>query len=344
MALDPDLLKKTSIVFLILVLTFITIKFILKKIGKDPKYYLPTTFAKQVTAPLIIFLLATFLQFRSVKAFFKEFNFGYTKQVATLLFIISVTWTILVFIKVVKNKIFKRYNISKKNNLKARKVLTQLNILERISTFIIVLLAIGIALMSFDKIKSIGVSVLTSAGLAGIIVGFSAQKALGTLLAGIQIAFTQPIRLDDVLIVEGEWGIVEEITLTYVVIKIWDKRRLVVPTTYFIEKPFQNWTRSTSDILGTVFIYTDYNVNFDKLRGKLTNILENTPLWNKEVNVLQVTNAAKDNVEIRALMSADDSPTAWDLRVHVREELIKYIQQEFPESIPRTTVRMDSSS
>ena len=196
--------------------------------------------------------------------------------------------------------------------------------------------------MSFDSIKSVGVSVLTSAGLAGIIVGFSAQKALGTLLAGIQIAFTQPIRLDDVVIVEGEWGTIEEITLTYVVIKIWDKRRLVVPTTYFIEKPFQNWTRTTSDILGTVFIYTDYKMNIDALRTQLTHILKNTELWDGDVNVLQVTNANKDAVEVRALMSAKDSPTAWDLRVHVREELIKFIQKEYPESIPRTRIKLDN--
>ena len=178
--------------------------------------------------------------------------------------------------------------------------------------------------------------------VAGIIVGFSAQKALGTLLAGIQIAFTQPIRLDDVVIVEGEWGTIEEITLTYVVIKIWDKRRLVVPTTYFIEKPFQNWTRTTSDILGTVFIYTDYKMNIDALRTQLTHILKNTELWDGDGNVLQVTNANKDAVEVRALMSAKDSPTAWDLRVHVREELIKFIQKEYPESIPRTRIKLDN--
>jgi len=339
---DFDLLKKTSIVFIILVISFLLIQYILRKIGKDPRYYLPTHFAKNVKIPLVLFLLGTFLQFTIVKDFFGDLNFTYTNQISTLLFILSVTWTLIVFLKVLKNKILRSYDIQKKNNLKARKILTQLNILERISIFIIIVLAIGIALMSFDSIKSVGVSVLTSAGLAGIIVGFSAQKALGTLLAGIQIAFTQPIRLDDVVIVEGEWGTIEEITLTYVVIKIWDKRRLVVPTTYFIEKPFQNWTRTTSDILGTVFIYTDYKMNIDALRTQLTHILKNTELWDGDVNVLQVTNANKDAVEVRALMSAKDSPTAWDLRVHVREELIKFIQKEYPESIPRTRIKLDN--
>src|SRR5690606_29311257 len=142
----------------------------------------------------------------------------------------------------------------------------------------IVILAIGIALMSFEGIRSIGVSVLTSAGIAGIIIGFSAQKAIGTLLAGIQIALTQPIRLDDVVIVEGEWGRIEEINLTYVVVRIWDKRRLIVPSTYFIENTFQNWTRQSAEILGTVFIYTDYEVSFDAIREELTRLLNSTPL------------------------------------------------------------------
>ncbi|MGY8915385.1 MAG: mechanosensitive ion channel family protein, partial [Flavobacteriales bacterium] len=147
---------------------------------------------------------------------------------------------------------------------------------------------------------------------------------------------TQPIKIDDVVIVEGEWGRIEEITLTYVVIAIWDKRRLIVPTPYFIEKPFQNWTKSSSDIMGTVFIHTDYHVPFDKLREELTRILESSELWDGKVNVLQVTDAKEKSIEIRALMSASDSPTAWDLRVLVREKLITFLQENYPESLPHT--------
>jgi len=177
-----------------------------------------------------------------------------------------------------------------------------------------------------------------SAGVAGIILGLSAQKALGTILAGLQIAITQPIRLDDVVIVENEWGWIEEINLTYVVIRLWDKRRLVVPTTYFLEKPFQNWTRTSADILGSVFIYTDYTMPFEPLRKELTRLLEATPLWDGKVNVLQVTDARENTIEIRALMSAATSPQAWDLRVYVREKLIEFIQREYPQSLPRTRV------
>ena len=174
---------------------------------------------------------------------------------------------------------------------------------------IVIVFAIGIALMTFDGIREIGVSVITSAGIAGIILGLSAQKAIGTLLAGIQIAITQPIRLDDVVIVEGEWGRIEEIRLTYVVVTIWDQRRMVLPTTYFIEKPFQNWTRNTSEILGTVFLYTDYNVPVNELRQELTRLLESTDLWDGKVNVLQVTDSTEKSMELRALMSAKNSST-----------------------------------
>jgi small-conductance mechanosensitive channel len=195
--------------------------------------------------------------------------------------------------------------------------------------------------MSFESIRSVGVSVLTSAGIAGIIIGFSAQKAIGTLLAGIQIAFTQPIRLQDAVIVEGEWGWIEEITLTYVVIKVWDKRRLVVPSTYFIETPFQNWTKNSADLLGTVFLYTDYTVPVEKIREELDRLLETTPLWDKQAKVVQVTDATDRSMEIRILVSAKDSPTAFDLRVFIREKLIDFLKENYPESLPKSRVQIN---
>jgi small-conductance mechanosensitive channel len=194
--------------------------------------------------------------------------------------------------------------------------------------------------MTFDSIRRIGVSLFASAGVAGIIIGFAAQKLIASVLAGFQIALTQPIRIDDVVIVENEWGWIEEITLTYVVVRIWDKRRLILPSTYFIENPFQNWTRVSADILGTVFIYTDYTVPVDELRSEFTRILEESDLWDGQTNVMQVTNATDKTLEIRALMSTADSPTAWDLRVLVREKLIHFLQQNYPESLPRTRIEM----
>ncbi|MEQ9659382.1 mechanosensitive ion channel domain-containing protein, partial [Fulvivirga sp.] len=179
-----------------------------------------------------------------------------------------------------------------------------------------------------------------SAGIAGIIVGLAAQRLISNILAGFQIAITQPIRIDDVVIVENEWGRIEEITLTYVVINIWDKRRLVVPSTYFIEKPFQNWTRTTSELLGTVFIYTDYRMEVDVLRKQLTKILEATPLWDGKVNVIQVTDAKQSNMELRVLVSSKDASSGWDLRVHVREQLIAFLQKKYPEMLPKNRVEL----
>ena len=236
-----------------------------------------------------------------------------------------------------------KYDLDSSDNLKARKVYTQYTILENIVIFIIVTLSLGIALMSFENIRSIGVSVLTSAGIAGIIIGLAAQKAIGTLLAGIQIALTQPIRLDDVVIVEGEWGWIEEINLTYVVVRVWDKRRLVVPTTYFIEKTFQNWTRTSADILGTVFIYADYGLPIDAIRKEQTRLLNSTDLWDGNVDVVQVTNTTEKSVELRVLVSAKDSPTAWDLRVFLREKLLLFIEQNYPEFLPKARLTIDKS-
>src|SRR5690606_2473540 len=186
------------------------------------------------------------------------------------------------------------FDMEGQNNLRARKLYTQFNILERVVIFIIIIVATAITLMTFEGVREIGVSIFASAGIAGIIIGFAAQKALGTLLAGLQIAISQPIRLDDVLVVEGEWGRVEEITLTYVVVRIWDERRLILATTSFIDKPFQNWTKTTSEILGTVFLYADYNIDFDSLRDELTRLLENNELWDKKVNKIQVTDSTEN--------------------------------------------------
>jgi len=261
-----------------------------------------------------------------------------------LALIFVITWFVIRSINLSREVILRQYDISEKDNLKARKIYTQFRVLENIVIFIVILVAIAIALMTFDGIRRIGVSLFASAGVAGIIIGFAAQKLIASVLAGFQIALTQPIRIEDVVIVENEWGWIEEITLTYVVVRIWDKRRLIVPSTYFIENPFQNWTRVSADILGTVFIYTDYTVPVDELRKELTRILEGTDLWDGQTNVLQVTNAKDHTLEIRALMSAVDSPTAWDLRVLVREQLISFLQLKYPGSLPRTRIEMTDGS
>ncbi|KGO91421.1 mechanosensitive ion channel family protein [Flavobacterium subsaxonicum] len=327
-----------------LVLTFSIVFFILKRVGKDPKNLLPVNFANRIKFPLLLIIIALVLRIGLVNDVFLEQYIKIIGHVCTLVLIFAATWSCIVLLRAFKSGLMRKYDITADDNLHARRVFTQFTILERVIIFLLVVFAIGIALMSFDNIRAIGISFLTSAGIAGIILGFSAQKMLATLVAGIQIAITQPIRLDDVVIVEGEWGWIEEITLTYVVVRIWDKRRMVLPTTYFIEKPFQNWTRTTSEILGTVFIYTDFMMPVDSLREELTRLLNTTPLWDGKVNVLQVTGATETGMEIRALMSSKNSPTSWDLRVFIREKLIYYIQQHYPESLPRTRIEMKSAA
>jgi small-conductance mechanosensitive channel len=260
------------------------------------------------------------------------------RQAIRIWVIASLAWLIISMLTAIKNFIMQRYRIDEKDNLQARRMYTQLSVIERILKVLIIFLALAFILLTFEKVRQIGFSLLASAGILSIILGFSAQKSLATLFAGIQIALTQPIRIDDVVIVENEWGWIEEITLTYVAVKIWDQRRLVVPITYFIEKPFQNWTRSTAEMLGTVYLYADYTLPVQEIREELQRILESTPLWDRRVSVLQVTGANERTLELRALMSAEDSPTAWSLRCHVREKLIEFMQRNFPQNLPHLRI------
>jgi small-conductance mechanosensitive channel len=269
----------------------------------------------------------------------KEIN-PVLNHAAELWIIASVGWLVVKAVDVAREAILSEYELDVKDNLRARRMYTQVRVARRVIVAVVVVVSIGAMLMTFASVRQFGVSLLASAGVIGIIIGFAAQKTLGNLMAGIQIAFAQPIRLDDVLVVEKEWGWVEEITLTYVVVRIWDLRRLVLPISYFIEHPFQNWTRTSADILGTVYLYADYSVRVQDLRDELTRILEQSPNWDRKVNVLQVTGLTDKTVEIRALMSAADSPTAWNLRCEVREKLLAFLQMRRPEDYPRTRVEL----
>lgn len=253
----------------------------------------------------------------------------------------STGWLLVGIIFIIRDMVLSRYQLDVKDNLEARRVYTQIRVVQRILIVIIVFVTVAIMLLTFDKVRQIGVSLLASAGILGIILGFAAQKTLGNLLAGIQIAIAQPIRLDDVVIVENEWGWIEEITLTYVVMRIWDLRRLIIPISYFIEKPFQNWTRISADLLGTVYLYADYTIPVEAVRQELFRILEKSEYWDGKVKGLQVTDTTDRIVELRALMSAADSPTAWNLRCEVREKLLTFIQKNYPENLPQTRVLLE---
>lgn len=236
-----------------------------------------------------------------------------------------------------------QYRIEGRDNLRARSIHTQVLVLKKVAVTVIGIFTLASMLMVFESVRQFGASILASAGIAGIIVGLAAQRSIATLLAGFQIALTQPIRVDDVVIVENEWGRIEDITLTYVVVRIWDLRRLVLPITYFIEQPFQNWTRTSADILGTVFLQVDYTVPLDAIRAELTRILEASPSWDRRVNGVQVTDAKEHTLEVRALMSAADASLAWNLRCEVREKLIGFILREYPDSLPRFRASLERS-
>ncbi|WP_235938427.1 mechanosensitive ion channel family protein [Chitinophaga solisilvae] len=259
-------------------------------------------------------------------------------KAAEIALTLSFAALVIGIIKVLEDYISHTYDLKKSNNLKERKIRTQLQFLRKLAVALILVLTACVILLSFDSMRKLGAGLLTGVGVGGIIIGFAAQKSLGNLLAGFQLAFTQPIRIDDVLVVEGEWGRVEEITLTYVVLSIWDQRKLILPINYFIEKPFQNWTRTGSEILGTAFFYLDYTIPIDAIRKEYERLVQTSPLWDKRVCTLQVTNITDRTLEVRALMSAATSGNAFDLRCYIREHLIKYVNEHYPGGLPITRI------
>lgn len=254
-----------------------------------------------------------------------------------------IAWLVILISEIVSDIIMARYRVESADNLLARKVETQLSVLHRVVAVVVVLIAVGVILMTFPAIHTIGTSLLASAGLAGLVIGVAMKPTISSLVAGIQIALTQPMRLEDVVIVEGEWGWIEEIRTTYVVVRIWDLRRLIVPLSYFIEHPFQNWTRISADLLGTVMLWVDYTVPVGEIREELQRIVETTKLWKGEVCVLQVTDANEHAMQIRALVDARDSGSQWDLRCYVREKLIDFLQRKYPEALPRLRGEFETS-
>ncbi|MCR5874972.1 mechanosensitive ion channel family protein [Phenylobacterium sp. J426] len=250
-------------------------------------------------------------------------------------FIVLVGWVALTALDIGSALYMKRFRVDVADNLIARKHFTQVRILRQASAILVIVLTCAFALMTVPGVRQVGVSLLAAGGAAGIIVGFALQPLLANIMAGVQIALTQPIRIDDALIVEGEWGVVEEITSAYVVIRIWDKRRLVVPLKYFLEKPFQNWTRTTADLIGVVLLYLDYSTPLEPLRRKLQEIVEASPLWDRETVVLQVTDARERTMEVRCLVGARNAGDAFDLRCAVREGLIAFLNDRYPHALPR---------
>jgi len=244
-------------------------------------------------------------------------------------------WMALTALRIGATLYLMRFRIDVADNLLARKHVTQVRVLMRVVEVVVVLVTLGFALMTFDAVRQFGVTLFASAGVAGIIAGLAARPVMSNFLAGVQLAIAQPIRIDDAVIVENEYGNVEEITFNYVVVRLWDLRRMIVPLSYFIEKPFQNWTRVSGELIGTVVLYVDYTTPVEAMRNKLDEIVRQSKLWNGKVVNLQVNDCKETTIELRALVSANSSSEIADLRCEVREKLIDFLQREHPNALPR---------
>jgi small-conductance mechanosensitive channel len=337
-----ELIISYSVVLIVFVVAYyIVYRFIKQHVSKE--YHVPALLYKFLLNPGILLFgsIGLWLVMEWAEPFFLPNIFKLLKHIVLIILILSLGLflsRVLAFAREVSTVL---YNIEHDDNLSARKARTQFRIIERVLSFVIAVGTVAFVMMTFETVRSLGTTILASAGVIGIIIGFAAQKSISTLVAGIQIAITQPIRIDDVVIVEGEWGRIEELTLTYVVVALWDKRRLIVPINYFIEKPFQNWTRTTSELLATVFIYMDYTVPVEAIRSEVTRLLQISKLWNGEVNIVQVTNVTATNLEVRILISAENSDKAYNLRCEIRESIITFLQKDYPGALPKTRVEFE---
>lgn len=286
-----------------------------------------------------IFALPLLLHYVPITPDIREF----LKHTLLISSIIGVVWFMMRLFRLFEQFILQHYSAKVRENESARKIATHVSLARKILNVILALIAVSGVLMTFDTVRQVGLSILASAGIAGVILGFAAQKSLTTLIAGIQIAITQPISIGDVVVVEQEWGRIEDITLTYVVVQLWDQRRLIVPITWFIDRPFQNWSRTSSELLGTVFLYLDYAIQPEILRIELLRIVSSTPLWDRRVVKMHVSNTTDKSVEMRALVSAANSSDLWELRCLVREQLLEFIKHNYPGWLPKVTMEMELS-
>jgi len=288
--------------------------------------------------PFLVLLLWIMISIFTQTMFFDKTYRPAIDHVLMILFIMTVGWILIKGTRILFFYLESKLQLKKPGNFKARGSLTKLTIFERMITILILIITVAVCLMTFDKIRNVGIGLLSSAGIAGIVIGFAAQKSLGSIMAGIQIAITQPIKLDDWVVVVGQGGNIEEINLTYVVVKLWDERRLILPISYFLDNPIENWTRNTSNITGSVYLYLDFKMPLAPLREKLQEILKGNPKWDGRTSAFDVTNMTDNHLEIRLLVSSENSGDNWNLQVELREKMVEYIQQNYPQYFVRTRI------
>jgi small-conductance mechanosensitive channel len=266
------------------------------------------------------------------------------RHALVLLLIAAGAWLLARLALVGQEAALRRYDLSVPDNLRVRRLHTQVILIRRITVAAVAVTAVAAMLLTFASVRTIGASLLASAGVLGIVVGLAAQTTLSNVFAGLQLAFSDELRLDDVVVVQEEWGRIEELTLTYVVIRLWDERRLVLPTTYFTQTPFQNWTRHEARVVGTVILHADYSLPVEPLRQELQRVLEDSPLWDRRDWVLQVVDTTPATMVLRALMSSADAPSNWDLRCDVREQLLAFLAEHYPDQLPKVRAEIPATA
>ena len=305
----------------------------------QPKSAFWKSLVSSMRGPLSLVLIIIALSIASDLVPISDREAEIVRHILLIGFVLLIAWSVRVALDLALRIHLRRFQLDTADNLLARKHVTQIRILRRVADTLIVVLSLAAVLMTFESVRQYGVSLLASAGAAGIVVGLALQPLLKNIFAGIQLAITQPIRIDDAVIVEGEWGNIEEITSTYVVVRIWDRRRLIVPLSYFIEKPFQNWTREESTLLGTVLIYLDYSTPVDELRREAERIVRSSEHWDGDAFVVQVTDFREHVMEVRVLASARNAGIAFNLRCEIRERLVAWMQASHPNALPQFRVR-----
>lgn len=263
------------------------------------------------------------------------------QHLASVLIIIAASWTVIGVLQGVADGVIALHPATVSDNLTARRVHTQTRVLSRIASTGVLIAGLAFVLMTFPRARQLGASLLASAGVAGLVVGLAARSVFSNLLAGLHIALAQPIRIDDAVSIEGEFGHVEEITATYVVVKIWDERRMIVPLGWFTDHPFQNWTRQGSNLLGSVLLWVDYSLPVEALRAEAKRLCEASSFWDQRLCSVAVTDANERAMQVRVLVSAGNSGANFDLRCELREKLIAYVQREFPQTLPRLRAEIE---
>lgn len=317
---------------------------LIRKADKQTDFSLTRSIIRRMAIPVNFFLPLFILNSFKDELRLRRSQMIVFDKFSQIFLTITVAFILIAIIKIIEDYVVYKYDLKKPDNLRERKIRTQLQFIRRLIISLIVIVTICLVFLSFDNLRKLGTGLLTGVGIGGIIIGFAAQRSLANFLAGLQIAFTQPIRLDDVLVVEGEWGRVEEITLTYVVVLVWDQRRLILPINYFIEKPFQNWTRTGSEILSAAMIYMDYTIPVDEVRKEFLRFVKTQEIWDERIAVLQVTDFKERVVELRCLVSTNNAGQAFDLRCFVREHLLSFIQKNYPYALPRTRIVWDGEN